>query len=215
MYVQTQTHTHIFTHAPGFLPKRCTLIHFRENHHRTICFDIMALGYLPPLPSSPRLLDRPNRINLIHIHGTNEFAGGKSRIEREGGGGRRHASERAEEREREKGKGKREAAGGRSRRVEGAVDEHLPKRAGGFSPASVSLLATLWLNYLQSTSNIFKLNFMYVESCIFPLFLLYRIALRTTTNPPPSAHGHQPLFLSYITDIRTDDEPSVSTIVIV
>lgn len=104
----------------------------------------MALGYLPPLPSSPRLLDRPNRINLIHIHGTNEFAGGKSRIEREGGGGgRRHASERAEEREREKGKGKREAAGGRSRRVEGAVDEHLPKRAGSFSPASVSLLATL------------------------------------------------------------------------
>lgn len=174
----------------------------------------MALGYLPPLPSSPRLLDRPNRINLIHIHGTNEFAGGKSRIEREGGGDE-DTRAREQRREREKGKGKREAAGGRSRRVEGAVDEHLPKRAGGFSPASVSLLATLWLNYLQSTSNIFKLNFMYVESCIFPLFLLYRIALRTTTNPPPSAHGHQPLFLSYITDIRTDDEPFVSTIVIV
>lgn len=175
----------------------------------------MALGYLPPLPSSPRLLDRPNRINLIHIHGTNEFAGGKSRIERERGEGTK-TRERESRGERErKGRGRGKRRGGRSRRVEGAVDEHLPKRAGGFSPASVSLLATLWLNYLQSTSNIFKLNFMYVESCIFPLFLLYRIALRTTTNPPPFAHGHQPLFLSYITDIRTDDEPFVSTIVIV
>lgn len=83
----------------------------------------MALGYLPPLPSSPRLLDRPNRINLIHIHGTNEFAGGKSRIEREGGGGRRHASERAEERERERegeegsGGGTVEAGGGGGRRA--------------------------------------------------------------------------------------------------
>lgn len=87
----------------------------------------MALGYLPPLPSSPRLLDRPNRINLIHIHGTNEFAGGKSRIERGGGGGDEDTRAREQRREREKGKGKREAAGGRSRRVEGAVDEHLPK----------------------------------------------------------------------------------------
>lgn len=84
----------------------------------------MALGYLPPLPSSPRLLDRPNRINLIHIHGTNEFAGGKSRIERGGGGrGRRHASERAEERERERegeegsGGGTVEAGGGGGRRA--------------------------------------------------------------------------------------------------
>jgi len=49
-----------------------------------------------------------------------------------------------------------------------------------FSPASVSLLATLWLNYLQSTSNIFKLNFMYAQSCIFPLFLRYETALRST-----------------------------------
>lgn len=83
----------------------------------------MALGYLPPLPSSPRLLDRPNRINLIHIHGTNEFAGGKSRIERGGGRGRRHASERAEERERERegeegsGGGTVEAGGGGGRRA--------------------------------------------------------------------------------------------------
>lgn len=114
MYVQTQTHTHIFTHAPGFLPKRCTLIHFRENHHRTICFDIMALGYLPPLPSSPRLLDRPNRINLIHIHGTNEFAGGKSRIERGGGGGDEDTRAREQRRERERkgrGRGKRRGDG--------------------------------------------------------------------------------------------------------
>lgn len=49
-----------------------------------------------------------------------------------------------------------------------------------FSPASVSLLATLWLNYLQSTSNIFKLNFIYAQSCIFPLFLRYETALRST-----------------------------------
>lgn len=49
-----------------------------------------------------------------------------------------------------------------------------------FSSASVSLLATLWLNYLQSTSNIFKLNFMYAQSCIFPLFLRYETALRST-----------------------------------
>lgn len=85
----------------------------------------MALGYLPPLPSSPRLLDRPNRINLIHIHGTNEFAGGKSRIEREGGGGgtktreRESRGEREREREGEEGSGGGtvEAGGGGGRRA--------------------------------------------------------------------------------------------------
>lgn len=83
----------------------------------------MALGYLPPLPSSPRLLDRPNRINLIHIHGTNEFAGGKSRIEREGGGTKTRERESRGERERERegeegsGGGTVEAGGGGGRRA--------------------------------------------------------------------------------------------------
>lgn len=85
----------------------------------------MALGYLPPLPSSPRLLDRPNRINLIHIHGTNEFAGGKSRIERGGGGEgtktreRESRGEREREREGEEGSGGGtvEAGGGGGRRA--------------------------------------------------------------------------------------------------
>lgn len=84
----------------------------------------MALGYLPPLPSSPRLLDRPNRINLIHIHGTNEFAGGKSRIERGGGEGtktreRESRGEREREREGEEGSGGGtvEAGGGGGRRA--------------------------------------------------------------------------------------------------
>lgn len=168
----THIHTHARAHARThrfFFPKRCTLIHFRENHHRTICFDVMALGYLllPLLPPSTRS-SKSYQLNSYSRYERIRWR----KVENRGGW------------RREIGHGRREEEWGRERRGERRSTSICPSEPG-FSPASVSLLATLWLNYLQSTSNIFKLNFMYVESCIFPLFLLYRIALRSTNPPPP------------------------------
>lgn len=141
---------------------------FQTNRHWTICLDIMVLAYLLLHPRAP------NRINLIHIHGTN------LKVESRESWGRWKRGKSAE------GYGRDGWIGGAVERVkDGGGRANVCPSELDFSPASVSLLATLWLNYLQSTSNIFKLNFMYAQSCIFPLFLRYETALRSTEGSIP------------------------------
>lgn len=138
---------------------------FQTNRRWTICLDIMVLAYLLLHPRAP------NRINLIHIHGTNLRV--ESRESRGDGNAVRAR------------KGRDRAGLGRAvERVKDGGRANVCPSELDFSPASVSLLATLWLNYLQSTSNIFKLNFMYAQSCIFLLFLRYETALRSTGSIP-------------------------------